>query len=892
MTHLKTLPTGEVAHARLGVSVGEPPSTPPIAYVPLTAVDVRDLVAGRSGAGLIRDIEGIAHLVVRVPGFTAHELQTLAELLPAGDETAGNILVPSRLIEASDTMAPGSRGRAAEIQAGPLIDLFGPDHFGFRVLNTLRSLQFALRRVEELTEVCRHQDADVSEDCLTCRNLNLALRRSQENRRKEGAEWRTRVAELRGDLRGEYNALVERTRLMLQAEHDDLRRAQEQLVLAEVDRSKARRDLAVLAAEQGQLEQDIARLRRENTRLEAENREFRGRRTLLDAMSFMHYLRGQGPWGLVGDWEAFRDVVGAFERGQPVPCQLFVSATRLDGGGSGAPFPEPSTPSTPSVLDRGLAQDRPAPGDELPRPALGRLPRDQGPSRDDVTEDRQGRDVPGILVSIRGSGADGSSASGARDHSAASSSATTALVPGPQSRRQSRGSVGSHGGAFRRGIAMKSGSVDSTVRLLPQRAGISGAASRDIEVVEIADDSDLDTDVGLDSSGTRMSSDGSRQVRPVGYAPETNRRSARYRAIDSDADPPRPVSEIQCLLPSGCALEDVRLDLLEFMRMVPERRDLQQSQNIVRGVERPRLDAGAPPCRLSSVTEASDSELEGVGESKRSVGIAGQGRLASTSQRDGDMTGPPHVVQDPEAEQSTQHLDQYVFPEHQQALGSRDVELPEPGAPSWIVYGVHVTRTKVRHGGLQSLGFPDYQCLRGSLHLVQKRLLTGDYIGLLTVTSMQPLLPCDIMFQRRITVFWFFKQYSAMSPGLRSLVIEYVAQRRAFWERTHWVEIDRSDPTVSQLYADPRRRQRAWDGAWKALRAQMEKLPESADCPLAEQLELLDSREPARAYWSVPDSSARIAESVDAEVWSARVDNADDRASRVIPVPPAMPPVP
>ncbi|EGZ10386.1 hypothetical protein PHYSODRAFT_337210 [Phytophthora sojae] len=920
----------------LGLPPSQPPSTPPIAYVPLTAVDVRGLVADRSGAARIRDIEGIAHLAVRVPGFTAHELQTLAELLPPGDETAGDILVPSRLIGACDTMAPGSRGRAAEIQAEPLIDLFGPDHFGFRVLNTLRSRQFALGRVEDLTEVCRHQDADVSEDCLTCRNLNLALRRSQENRRKEGAQWRARVAKLRGDLRGEYNALVEKTRLILQAEHDDLRRAQEQLVLAEVDSSKARRDLAVLAAEQGN-----------------SSRMSRGS----DARTLDSKQRNA-----IGDWEAFRDVVGAFERGQPVPCQLSVTVTRLDGGGSGAPFPEPSTPSTPSVPDRGLAQDRPAPGDEVPRPALGRLPRDQGPSRDDVTEDRQGHDVPGILVSIRGLGVDGSSASGARDHSA-----DLPRLPG----RRYQGLKAVVSREVRSGVTGGISSRDCyQVRERRQHSAV-----RDIEVVEIADDSDLDTDVGLDSSGTRMSSDGSRQVRPVGYAPETNRRSARYRAIDSDADPPRPDSEIQSLLSSGCALED---------------RDLQQSQDIVRGVRadimlihtmlrenvlievlrrllclgilddvwwtrhvpekyfvaavvlanasrwevdasRPwsaipteRLDSPTPSNSESDASVTDERRHGGASRSRKRVlgssgpGTGGQDMVPATPASKRGRSGAHRR----ETRPAQGNQEGQLARAREQALGSRDVEPPEPGAPSWIVYGVRVTRAKVRHGGLQSLGFADYQCLRGSLHLVQKRLLTGDYIGLLTVTSTQPLLPWDIMFQRRITVFCFFKQYSAMSSGLRSLVIEYVAHmrewRRAFWERTHWVENDRSDPAVSQLYADRRRRQHAWAGAWKTLRAQIEKLPEvervlfeqepglwrrphlictwilmdkSADYPLAEQLELLDSREPARAYWSVPDSSARIAESVDVEVWSARVDNANERASRVIPVPPAMPPV-
>jgi hypothetical protein len=66
---------------------------------------------------------------------------------------------------------------------------------------------------------------------------------------------------------------------------------------------------------------------------------------------------------------------------------------------------------------------------------------------------------------------------------------------------------------------------------------------------------------------TRWSADGLHQIRLTWYEPRTDPLERYYQPVDSDATPVRSDAVLESLLPAKTSVDDVRLDVLEYMRM-------------------------------------------------------------------------------------------------------------------------------------------------------------------------------------------------------------------------------------------------------------------------------------------------------------------------------------
>ncbi|OWZ02324.1 hypothetical protein PHMEG_00026132, partial [Phytophthora megakarya] len=224
------------------------------------------------------------------------------------------------------------------------------------------------------------------------------------------------------------------------------------------------------------------------------------------------------------------------------------------------------------------------------------------------------------------------------------------------------------------------------------------------------------------------------------------------------------------------------------------------------------------------------------------------------------------------------------------------VEVPGPGISSWRHYGILMTfAPSSAHAVNQSAGFPDYAPNKaGGIQPLKQRFILADVQALLATE------PWTTMFENRVKRL-VLHSHRALAPRARMALDKYISfmeeNASAFWHGGHWFAID----TSTQVGVDMQReRKRQWDALARTVETKQRKcvaegvpstifweaaywsLPSkpcywilmnprslnSQDNPysLAEQLDILDRREPARVQWGTATSDEELVENVSISV--------------------------
>ncbi|OWY98929.1 hypothetical protein PHMEG_00030168 [Phytophthora megakarya] len=241
------------------------------------------------------------------------------------------------------------------------------------------------------------------------------------------------------------------------------------------------------------------------------------------------------------------------------------------------------------------------------------------------------------------------------------------------------------------------------------------------------------------------------------------------------------------------------------------------------------------------------------------------------------------------------------------------VEVPGPGISSWRHYGILMTSApSLAHAVHQSAGFPDYAPSKaGGIQHLKQRFILAD------VQSLLATEPWTTMFENRVKRL-VLHSYSALAPRARMALDKYVRfmeeNASGFWHGGHWFAID----TSTQGGADMQReRKRQWDALartvetkqrefvaegvpstifWEAAYWSLPSKPcywilmnprslnsQGNPYSLAEQLDILDRREPARVQWGTATSDEELVEHIPKSVSVSLLpekDRQDNPASR------------
>ncbi|OWZ04658.1 hypothetical protein PHMEG_00023403 [Phytophthora megakarya] len=220
------------------------------------------------------------------------------------------------------------------------------------------------------------------------------------------------------------------------------------------------------------------------------------------------------------------------------------------------------------------------------------------------------------------------------------------------------------------------------------------------------------------------------------------------------------------------------------------------------------------------------------------------------------------------------------------------VEVPGPGISSWRHYGILMTfAPSSAHAVHQSSGFPDYAPNKaGGIQPLKQRFILADVQALLATE------PWTTMFENRVKRL-ILHSYSALTPRAQMALDKYIRfmeeNASGFWHGGHWFAID----TSTQGGADMQReRKRQWDALartvetnqrecvaegvpstifWEAAYWSLPSKPcywilmnprstnsQGNPYSLAEQLDILDRREPARVQWGTATSDEELVEHV------------------------------
>ncbi|OWY93647.1 hypothetical protein PHMEG_00036882 [Phytophthora megakarya] len=213
------------------------------------------------------------------------------------------------------------------------------------------------------------------------------------------------------------------------------------------------------------------------------------------------------------------------------------------------------------------------------------------------------------------------------------------------------------------------------------------------------------------------------------------------------------------------------------------------------------------------------------------------------------------------------------------------VEVPGPGISSWRHYGILMTfAPSSTHAVHQSAGFADYAPNKaGGIQPLKQRFILADVQALLATE------PCTTMFENRVKRL-VLHSYSALTPRARMALDKYIRcmeeNASGFWHGGHWFAIDRAVPTCSVSANDNglartvETKQREciaegvpstifWEAAYWSLPSKLcywilmnPRSLNSQGNPysLAEQLDILERREPARVQWGTANSDEEMVE--------------------------------
>ncbi|OWY97363.1 hypothetical protein PHMEG_00032126 [Phytophthora megakarya] len=207
------------------------------------------------------------------------------------------------------------------------------------------------------------------------------------------------------------------------------------------------------------------------------------------------------------------------------------------------------------------------------------------------------------------------------------------------------------------------------------------------------------------------------------------------------------------------------------------------------------------------------------------------------------------------------------------------VEVPCPGISSWRHYEILMTfAPSSAHAVHQSTGFPDYAPNKaGGIQPLKQRFILAE------VQSLLATEPWTTMFENRVKRL-VLHSYSALAPRARMALDKYMRfmekNASGFWHGGHWFAIDTSTQGGAVMQ---RERKRQWDALartvetkqrecvaegvpstifWEAAYWSLPSKPcywilmnprslnnQGNPYSLAEQLDILDCREPARVQW-------------------------------------------
>ncbi|OWZ08795.1 hypothetical protein PHMEG_00018609, partial [Phytophthora megakarya] len=191
---------------------------PSFVYLPAATEDIQALATGNPSGLRFRDVRGLIHVGVRVPELTVPQLEALSRLVSADDRTPTDILTPEHLSGGSPSAAWGHRAQASEVQAGPLLNVFGSSRFGYRVLNTLHALRLALDRLRLLETAQNLATSADPRSEMTNAILQQVLEREVVLREARDREWEAALREVDVTTLSSYQGFCDRTRAIIHAE--------------------------------------------------------------------------------------------------------------------------------------------------------------------------------------------------------------------------------------------------------------------------------------------------------------------------------------------------------------------------------------------------------------------------------------------------------------------------------------------------------------------------------------------------------------------------------------------------------------------------------------------------------------------------------------------------
>ncbi|OWY92429.1 hypothetical protein PHMEG_00038581 [Phytophthora megakarya] len=167
------------------------------------------------------------------------------------------------------------------------------------------------------------------------------------------------------------------------------------------------------------------------------------------------------------------------------------------------------------------------------------------------------------------------------------------------------------------------------------------------------------------------------------------------------------------------------------------------------------------------------------------------------------------------------------------------------------------------HAVHQSAGFPDYAPNKaGGIQPLKQRFILADVPALLATE------PWTTMFENRVKRL-VLHSHRALAPRARMALDKYISfmeeNASAFWHGGHWFAID----TSTQCIAEGVPSTIFWEAAYWSLPSKpcywILMNPRSLNSQgnpysLAEQLDILDRREPARVQWGTANSDEEMVE--------------------------------
>ncbi|OWZ00481.1 hypothetical protein PHMEG_00028319 [Phytophthora megakarya] len=560
-----SLPLGGTATPDLVALAGPAQLPPSFVYLPAATEDIRALAAGNPSGLRFRDVEGLIHVGVRVPELTVTQLEALSNLVLDDDRMPADILVPEHLSETSSSVAPGQRARASEVQAGPLLDVFGSSRFGYRVLNTLHALRLALDRLR-LLETARDLAANADPRSEVANAiLRHVLEREVTLRETRDQEWETALREVDSTTVTSYQGFCRRVQAILQSEVQRGSALVSRLELTEARYLDAERALTDHDAEVRRLSKRIRKLRVSNQDLRTERRRFRA---LFDPGNLVRYFNNQGSPAVMTGASEFQEQLTAYCRSEQPPCSVFLMVSKNNA--PPPPFQAAQVESDSEGSDPASdAESGDGAGGGAGNKPVGGDPAGSNPASAPSTHPQQS--------SAQHSGPAKTAMAPGEDPLPASGSKETKSTPPPSSQGNSllRPVPGASeanllGHLFDADYDMGGDDIEEE-----RQTPLDEKQEEDHPMGEEPGEQDLpgseDVELqGVSGSGPRMSADGLRQVRPAVYDPQTDPKGGSYRPIDSDADPVRPVVELAHVL-TRSKVEDVRMDVLEYWQMDADR---------------------------------------------------------------------------------------------------------------------------------------------------------------------------------------------------------------------------------------------------------------------------------------------------------------------------------